>query len=316
MGLPISGTITLQDIQEEFDGPTPARLTDYYRGGDYVPDISINNSVPTSGTIKLTDFYGAANLLQETIDYMEEVAAQGGTIRDLGQVNETIRYLKDNGFLSNVVYAYDFTAGGYKQGTGDRIIEAYDLVAPYNHSINADNSERPTVHAKGFEFTPTNNTWLTTGLSDTYNTWTYLVWVKMPDPDAGNWLGLTGYTGLSARFIFLRKREGGAHRIYYRNGNLSYVSRVPPSPHFNEDWVMVGLRGVDSTDIRFFLNNVWRNRVFVPDGENTELRSDHVGRLRNGHFFNGIIGKVVLLNSSTALQPAWDFYSDLNHHYN
>jgi hypothetical protein len=34
-------------------------MSDYYRGGAYVPDIAANSGVPTSGTIALSDFYGA-----------------------------------------------------------------------------------------------------------------------------------------------------------------------------------------------------------------------------------------------------------------
>ena len=315
MALPTSGTISLEEIKDEFGGDPQDGLTEYYRGGGRVPDTSNNSSVPTSGTIKLTDFYGAGNLLAETIAYMDEVASQGGTIRDVGQVNDVMSYLLEQGLYDDVVYAYDFTAGGYKADGSDRVYEAYDLVPAYNHSINSQGTQRPELVSDGFEFNPSDQTWLTTGLSTTFSDWTLLMWVKMPDPDAGTWLGITGYTGLSARYIFLRKPEGETHRIYYRNGALSYVSQVPPSPHFNEDWVMVAVRGVDSTDIRFFLNNVWHNRVFVPDGEDTQLRSDHIGRLRNGNHFNGIIGKVILLQTPINLAPAWEFFNKTRHHY-
>lgn len=62
MALPSSGIITLQDIQGEFEGPaSPAVLTNYYRGGAYVPDIPLNSGVPASGAIGLIDFYSAVN---------------------------------------------------------------------------------------------------------------------------------------------------------------------------------------------------------------------------------------------------------------
>ena len=47
------------DIVGEFGGSTPHSLTEYYRGGSLVPNTTANNSVPTSGAISLTDFFGA-----------------------------------------------------------------------------------------------------------------------------------------------------------------------------------------------------------------------------------------------------------------
>lgn len=51
-----SGTIKLSDLNTFFGG---TKLTDYYRGGTYVPDITENNGVPISGNIRITDFYGS-----------------------------------------------------------------------------------------------------------------------------------------------------------------------------------------------------------------------------------------------------------------
>ena len=60
MTLPSSGTITLSQIVAEFGGTAPHSLTEYYRGGAYVANTPGNSGIPTSGTIKLTDFYGAS----------------------------------------------------------------------------------------------------------------------------------------------------------------------------------------------------------------------------------------------------------------
>jgi len=60
MALPGSGTIKLSDIKTEFSGGN--NLTDYYRNGSYVPDYAQNSGVPTSGSISLTDFYGASDV--------------------------------------------------------------------------------------------------------------------------------------------------------------------------------------------------------------------------------------------------------------
>lgn len=61
MALQTSGQIRLLDIQNEFGGAAPIRLSEYYRGGIYVPDTAGNTSIPTAGQIKLSDFYGASS---------------------------------------------------------------------------------------------------------------------------------------------------------------------------------------------------------------------------------------------------------------
>ena len=59
MALPGSGTITLLDIMSEFSALPTKALTNFYRGGIFVPDTAPNSGVPTSGTITIIDFYGA-----------------------------------------------------------------------------------------------------------------------------------------------------------------------------------------------------------------------------------------------------------------
>lgn len=56
MAIQASGAITLQDIEDEFGGTGSISLSEYYRGGAVT---SNNTSVPTSGTISLSNFYGA-----------------------------------------------------------------------------------------------------------------------------------------------------------------------------------------------------------------------------------------------------------------
>lgn len=65
MALPPSGTITLTQIQAEFGGSNPISLSEYYRGGGLV--TSNNTNVPTSGTISLSNFYGAVKQFAFTI---------------------------------------------------------------------------------------------------------------------------------------------------------------------------------------------------------------------------------------------------------
>lgn len=69
MPLPSSGKITTQTFRDFFEisSSTPISSSDWYRGGPYVKanyqsvngNVSINNQVPTSGRITLSDLYGA-----------------------------------------------------------------------------------------------------------------------------------------------------------------------------------------------------------------------------------------------------------------
>ena len=53
-----SGVISFNDLRTFFGDTGSLALGDLYRGGGIVPNISQNNSIPTSGTIDLADFYG------------------------------------------------------------------------------------------------------------------------------------------------------------------------------------------------------------------------------------------------------------------
>jgi len=61
MALPSSGTIGISDLKTEYvpSGVTAVSLSDLYRGGEYVlSGPSGNSSIPTSGAISLSNFYG------------------------------------------------------------------------------------------------------------------------------------------------------------------------------------------------------------------------------------------------------------------
>lgn len=70
MALQSSGLITLAQIQAEFGGSNPISLSEYYRGGAYV--TANNTSVPTSGSITLSNFYGAAKQFTFTLSTNQE----------------------------------------------------------------------------------------------------------------------------------------------------------------------------------------------------------------------------------------------------
>ena len=76
MAVPSSGTISIQDLVDEFGGSTPHAMSEYYRGGSEVPNVPANSGIPTSGTLALSDFYGAVDAVF--------IAATGGTITTSG----------------------------------------------------------------------------------------------------------------------------------------------------------------------------------------------------------------------------------------
>ena len=59
MAIQSSGAISITDIVNEFGGTAPHSMSEYYRNGGEVPGN--NTNVPTSGTISLSNFYGAVN---------------------------------------------------------------------------------------------------------------------------------------------------------------------------------------------------------------------------------------------------------------
>ena len=68
MAVTSSAPIDIGDLVTEFGGSTPHSLTEYYRGGSLVPDTTANASVPASGAISLTDFFGASASGGDTSD--------------------------------------------------------------------------------------------------------------------------------------------------------------------------------------------------------------------------------------------------------
>ena len=87
MALQTSGAISLNDIAGEFGGSVPHSITEYYRGGGLVPNSSANNSIPTSGTISFSQFYGGTNI--STIGTIV-VGSQGTQSHNIGKTTTTV----------------------------------------------------------------------------------------------------------------------------------------------------------------------------------------------------------------------------------
>ena len=64
MALPSSGQLTFAALQTEFGGSNPISMSEYYRGALTTTN---NTDVPTSGLIRLGDFYDAVKLIFVTI---------------------------------------------------------------------------------------------------------------------------------------------------------------------------------------------------------------------------------------------------------
>jgi len=69
MALPESGPLSLSDIQAEFGGTNPISLNEYYKGGAFVLNTDYAPNVPTSGTINISDFYGARKTTLTTLTF-------------------------------------------------------------------------------------------------------------------------------------------------------------------------------------------------------------------------------------------------------
>lgn len=65
MAVKSSGSLSITtDIVGEFGGSTPHSLSEYKRGGSYVPNVTANNDIPTTNSnIQFSDFYGAVKIV-------------------------------------------------------------------------------------------------------------------------------------------------------------------------------------------------------------------------------------------------------------
>ena len=132
MVLQSSGTITLAQIQTEFGGSNPASLSEYYRGGSYVPNTSANSSIPTSGTISFSQFYGGNG------------AATSGTFSPSGPlyrdnaVRSTVYISANSGALiRNVSIGGSFSAGPISFSNGQVLAHRRTSSSSYSAGLFA-----------------------------------------------------------------------------------------------------------------------------------------------------------------------------------
>jgi len=117
MALPSSGTISVLQVAQMFGGSTPHAMSEYYKGGSRVLTTDTAPNVPTSGTIRLSNFHGA----QIVESYVATVTA--GTARN----NEY------NAFPSTV--SLEVNTSGDMVGTGNTFDFTKDWITGTPRSV-------------------------------------------------------------------------------------------------------------------------------------------------------------------------------------
>lgn len=97
MPLPSSGPISFSDIQSQFGGTNPISLSEYYRGGGFVTNTGVNNSIPTSGAISVGNFYNtygrvpiSITISANTTNYDAYASRTGGYVPGVSDLTYTI----------------------------------------------------------------------------------------------------------------------------------------------------------------------------------------------------------------------------------
>lgn len=66
--MPSSGAISLDNARSVFGVGGALAMSQLYRGGGIVPNIPANSAVPTSGTISMSNLYGASTYTAMTVN--------------------------------------------------------------------------------------------------------------------------------------------------------------------------------------------------------------------------------------------------------
>lgn len=118
MAIKSSGSISLQNIEDEFGGTGSISLSEYYRNGSYV--TSNNTSVPTSGDISLSNFYGAvrqfafsitSNTQNANIRTLAVAAGWDGSAPLITTVNSGVWLWSDSTSLGGAIISGSFPGG-------------------------------------------------------------------------------------------------------------------------------------------------------------------------------------------------------------
>lgn len=79
MALPAAfNQLSIANIQTEFGGSNPAALSEYYKNGTYVTSGDTAPNVPTSGMIKISNFFSAAKIASSSSSHTVTEGGSGG----------------------------------------------------------------------------------------------------------------------------------------------------------------------------------------------------------------------------------------------
>jgi hypothetical protein len=123
MALQGSGVIRFSDLAAEFSDSKPYSMSEFFRGGSRVPNASQNNNIPTSGVIRLSNFYGATRritvnltIASNTTGYnLKTAASSAGYQAGITDINLTVNsgvYLGSTASGAN----YALTVSGFASG--------------------------------------------------------------------------------------------------------------------------------------------------------------------------------------------------------
>ena len=136
MAVKTSGSLSLtSDIRGEFGGSAPHSLSEYKRGGSYVPNISHNNDIPTSNSnIRFSDYYGTTSYvpsaqgftsngsyaLDASVTSIQYYISGGGGGGARNQCLNCGPYCGNNGSATTLTFntGQTITAAGGAQGCG------------------------------------------------------------------------------------------------------------------------------------------------------------------------------------------------------
>ena len=162
-----SGTVSMDDVMDLFGGQDqaywsytrPNSMGDFYRSGSFVPNVSANNGIPTSSTIKMDDFYscvstfyfaalptnksvftdtsgGGSGTYTGTLIWVIQPASSGSSDFAIGYGNG-MRYNAEYKYaISQTVGSVTFT-GASTYGTGNRTCQVSKTVNNYTEEFNS-----------------------------------------------------------------------------------------------------------------------------------------------------------------------------------
>lgn len=156
MALQGSGAISLSQIQTELGGANPISMSEYYRNGAYTG--SNNTSVPTSGVISMSNFYGASSVdLVPDATAWNDIYQTGSTG---GTTSGSANTVTVTGINTSITLSVTLT-GGYCNGAADNGFNAdINIWAVVNgvQSSNITGGQTDSFSPTTFNITVSNNT--------------------------------------------------------------------------------------------------------------------------------------------------------------